>query len=39
MQVDVEGSFVSSEQRNRLLGFWFQNYLHLDRAIYDGSAK
>jgi hypothetical protein len=39
MQVDVEGSFVSSEQRNRLSGFWFRNYLRLGRIVYDRSAK
>jgi hypothetical protein len=39
MQVDVEGSFVSSEQRNRLSGFWFRNYLCLDRTVHDRSAK
>jgi hypothetical protein len=38
-EVDVEGSFVSSEQRNCLSGFWFRNYLRLDRTVYDGSAK
>jgi hypothetical protein len=35
MQVDVEGSFVSSEQRNRLSGLWFRNYLRLDMTVYD----
>jgi hypothetical protein len=25
--------------KNRLSGFWFQNYLHLDRTVYDRSAK
>jgi hypothetical protein len=38
-EVDAEGSFVSSEQRNRLSGFWFRNYLHLDRTVYDWSAN
>jgi hypothetical protein len=39
MQVDAEGSFVSSEQRNRLSGFWFRNYLCLAMTVYDRSAK
>jgi hypothetical protein len=38
-QVVQEGSFIRYEQRNRLSGFWFRNYLRLDMTVHDLSAK